>query len=140
MNTAPLLTVIKQASSDGQFQMHSRPDGQYRVDCLIERDSFPMGIFDFDLAQRVLRYATMKSAEARHAVRRLYLDADDEPMQRLVEAAKSYKFKTRKSFKVTLEIQLGLAGDAEDAEQLLRDKLNLIAAVKAINSIIVEEL
>lgn len=128
-------TRVVEASADGQFQLTSRPDGKWKLTCVIERDEFSLGIHEEELAKKLLRYCAAKPAQARHAMRRLHYNADEQPLEQLIEAAQRWNPKVRHEYQVTLSLNVALVGDEADLEELLRSKLNFIAAVKAINSI-----
>lgn len=142
MNTqdyASRLIRVVEATSDGQFQTESLSSGEWRVKCVIDKDSYVIGKFSEADAKKILRYCSMKPERARHAVRQLYLHGDYEAVEVFVAAALAHEFLEYRLARVTIEVQVGMKGSAEDIENYLREKLNYAVKIKNVNSIVVHE-
>ena len=130
---------VVEATSDGQFQTESLPDGEWRVKCVIEKDSYVIGKFSEADAKKVLRYCSMKPERARHAVRQLYLHGEYTPLEVFIDAALAYTYHEYRQVRVTVEVSVGMKGSDDDIVNYLREKLNYAVKIKNVNSIVVHE-
>lgn len=129
---------VIEARLDGQFQL-IRSGEEWFVTARIEKDEYNLGRYDEHTARKVVAYAGAKPEQARHAARKLYLEADDGPLEAFVTAALNYDDKRPRNVRVTIEIQVDMPGDDKDVEDYVRTKLAYAVRIKKVHSVTVKE-
>lgn len=138
--TSALAPVPVLASEDRAFQIvrlaHSAnpdsPDAIWKVLSWVGSDASTMGIYDEATARQVLSFCSLYPGRARAAIRALYLEGDEHPLELFVQSARASGAKTLVATRVSVEFDLTMIGDESSVREYVAHRMNFIGRARNI--------
>lgn len=105
----------------------------------IDKDRYRIGCWPEQQARSVFTYATRHTALAREVARRLYLEGEDEPLERFIAGALAAGAKIQRYAKVEAVVYVAMEGSDEDIIKYMNDKFQYAVRIKKVESVRVIE-
>lgn len=123
-------------SESGEFQLMRYSETEWRVYCYLtdpgNKGRYSMGSYDEATARAMLSYASVYGARARHAVRKLYKEADYEPLDEFVASALANPVKRLVEATATITLDIRMLGDPEDIQHYLEQNLRHLVRARNV--------